>query len=60
MAGKSLSPVPTIDPSARVRDCTLGGYTEVCDFRRLDIDSFLAKYEARARSETRPTLARGA
>jgi hypothetical protein len=29
------------------------------DFRRLDIDGFLAKYEARARSETRPALARG-
>ena len=29
------------------------------DFRRLDIDSFLAKYEARARSATRPALARG-
>src|ERR1700742_2780886 len=30
------------------------------DFRRLDIEDFLAKYEARARSETRPALARGA
>ena len=29
MAGKSLSTTPTIDPSARVGDCTLGRYTEV-------------------------------
>ena len=29
------------------------------DFRRLDIDSFLTKYEARERSETRPALGRG-
>jgi len=29
MAGKTLSTDPTIDPSARVRDCSLGAYTEV-------------------------------
>jgi phosphonate metabolism protein (transferase hexapeptide repeat family) len=29
MAGKALSTVPTIDPSARVADCSLGAYTEV-------------------------------
>jgi phosphonate metabolism protein (transferase hexapeptide repeat family) len=29
MAGKTLSTVPTIDPSARVTDCSLGAYTEV-------------------------------
>jgi phosphonate metabolism protein (transferase hexapeptide repeat family) len=29
MAGKALSTVPTIDPSARVVDCSLGAYTEV-------------------------------
>jgi phosphonate metabolism protein (transferase hexapeptide repeat family) len=29
MAGKSLSNLPTIDPTASVRDCRLGAYTEV-------------------------------
>ena len=29
MAGKRLSPLPTIDPSAGVKDCTLGAYCEV-------------------------------
>lgn len=29
MAGKTLSPVPTIDPTARAKDCSLGAYTEV-------------------------------
>ena len=29
MAGKALLTVPTIDPSARVADCSLGAYTEV-------------------------------
>jgi phosphonate metabolism protein (transferase hexapeptide repeat family) len=29
MAGKTLSTDPTIDPSARVKDCSLGAYTEV-------------------------------
>jgi hypothetical protein len=29
MAGKRLSELPTIDPSARTADCTLGGYCEV-------------------------------
>jgi len=29
MAGKRLSPLPTIDPSAAVKDCTLGAYCEV-------------------------------
>jgi len=29
MAGKTLSTAPTIDPSARVTDCSLGAYTEV-------------------------------
>jgi len=33
--------------------------TDKSDFCRLDIDSFLAKYEARTRSETRPALVRG-
>jgi phosphonate metabolism protein (transferase hexapeptide repeat family) len=29
MAGRTLSTDPTIDPSARVKDCSLGAYTEV-------------------------------
>jgi phosphonate metabolism protein (transferase hexapeptide repeat family) len=29
MAGKMLSPLPAVDPSANVRDCMLGAYTEV-------------------------------
>ena len=29
MAGKTLSPQPLIDPSAELKDCTLGRYTEV-------------------------------
>jgi phosphonate metabolism protein (transferase hexapeptide repeat family) len=29
MAGKTLSNDPTVDPSARVTDCSLGAYTEV-------------------------------
>jgi phosphonate metabolism protein (transferase hexapeptide repeat family) len=29
MAGKTLSNDPTIDPTARVKDCSLGAYTEV-------------------------------
>jgi hypothetical protein len=29
MAGKMLSVEPTIDPTASVRDCKLGTYTEV-------------------------------
>src|SRR5258707_9238326 len=29
MAGKMLSVEPTVDPTAAVRDCSLGAYTEV-------------------------------
>src|ERR1700745_4107483 len=29
MAGKALSPQPTIDPTAKLKDATLGAYTEV-------------------------------
>jgi hypothetical protein len=43
MAGKMLSVEPTIDPSAAVRESTLGALP---DFRKLAVEDFPAKYEA--------------
>ena len=54
MAGKMLSAEPTIDPTASVRDCKLGAYTEVGARTQL-LEVLLADYSYVVKTATLPT-----